>query len=38
LSSDVVIKDAFAKGAVGYLVKSEVVNEKIVEEIKQYLK
>lgn len=38
LSSDVVIKDAFAKGAVGYLVKSEVVNEKIVEEIKQYLR
>lgn len=38
LSSDVVIKDAFAKGAVGYLVKSEVVNEKIVDEIRQYLK
>lgn len=38
LSSDVVIKDAFAKGAVGYLVKSEVVNEKIVDEIKQYVK
>ena len=38
LSSDVVIKDAFSKGAVGYLVKSEVVNEKIVDEIKQYLK
>ncbi len=38
LSSDVVIKDAFAKGAVAYLVKSEVINERIVEEIKQYLK
>ena len=38
LSSDVVIKDAFAKGATGYLVKSEVVNEKIVDEIRQYLK
>ena len=38
LSSDLVIKDAFTKGAAGYLVKSEVVNEKIVDEIKQYLK
>jgi two-component system, OmpR family, alkaline phosphatase synthesis response regulator PhoP len=38
LSSDVVIKEAFSKGAVGYLVKSEVVNEKIVDEIKQYIK
>jgi CheY-like chemotaxis protein len=38
LSSDVVIKDAYSKGAVGYLVKSEVVNEKIVDEIKQYVK
>ncbi|OGC69598.1 hypothetical protein A2415_03425 [candidate division WWE3 bacterium RIFOXYC1_FULL_39_7] len=38
LSSDVVIKDAFAKGAAGYLVKSEIVNDKIVEEVKQYIK
>ena len=38
LSSDVVVKDAFAKGAAGYLVKSEVVNEKIVDEVRQYLK
>jgi CheY-like chemotaxis protein len=38
LSNDAVIKDSFAKGAAGYLVKSEVVNEKIVEEVKQYLK
>lgn len=38
LSSDIVIKEAFSKGAAGYLVKSEVVNEKIVEEVKQYIK
>lgn len=38
LSSDVVIKDAFAKGAAGYLVKSEIINDKIVDEVKQYIK
>ncbi|RJR27861.1 response regulator [candidate division WWE3 bacterium] len=38
LSSDVVIKDAFSKGAAGYLVKSEIINDKIVEEVKQYIK
>ena len=37
LSSDTVIKDAFSKGAAGYLVKSEIVNDKIVEEVRQYI-
>lgn len=38
LSSDTVIKEAFTKGAAGYLVKSEIVNDKIVNEVKQYIK
>jgi CheY-like chemotaxis protein len=38
LSSDTVIKEAFAKGAAGYLVKSEIVNDRIVNEVKQYIK
>ena len=38
LSSDTVIKEAFTKGAAGYLVKSEIVNDRIVNEVKQYIK
>lgn len=38
LSSDTVIKEAFSKGSAGYLVKSEIVNDRIVNEVKQYIK
>lgn len=37
LANDAIINEAFNLGVEGYLIKSEINNEKIVEEIKQYL-
>ena len=38
LSSDRVIKEAFARGAIGYIMKTELLPEKLVDEIKKFLK
>jgi len=38
LSSEVVIKESFSEGADGYLMKTELVPEQIVSEIKGFLK
>jgi CheY-like chemotaxis protein len=37
LASDAVINEAFNLGVEGYLVKSELNNDKVVEEVTQYL-
>jgi len=37
LGNDAVVTEAFRLGATGYIFKSEMSNDKIVEEVKQYL-
>ncbi len=37
LANDAVINDAFNLGVEGYLIKSEINNDKVVEEVKQYI-
>ncbi len=38
LGSDTVINQAFTIGAAGYLIKSQVSNDKLVTEVKNYIK
>lgn len=38
VSDDDVLTEAFKLGATGYLIKSQIANNELVEEIKQYLK
>jgi two-component system alkaline phosphatase synthesis response regulator PhoP len=37
VSDDSVLSEAFKLGATGYLIKSQIANNELVEEIKQYL-
>ncbi len=38
ISDDAVLSEALKLGAIGYLIKSQIANSELVDEIKQYLK
>lgn len=38
LGNDSIVNEAFKAGAEGYLIKSQITPDKIVEEVRQYLK
>lgn len=37
LSDDAVLTDAFRLGATGYLIKSQIANNELIDEVKQYV-
>lgn len=37
VSDDAILSEAFKAGATGYLIKSQIANNELIEEIKQYL-